>query len=105
MGSKTITLEELGKGMNASVNVEIEFDLTPGEPQTWDHPGSPTECELTAVHVLCYTSDTCEVLRDERPDWFNWLDLVVESIVEDDWESQTESILEDEAGYLEDCRW
>jgi hypothetical protein len=92
-----LTLEELGKGLNGCVEVEIDYDVTPGEAQTWDYPGSPATVELTDVHVTEYTSDTHEVKREDRPDWFAWLDRVVGDILEAEWDEHEERILEDAA--------
>lgn len=99
-----LTLEELGKGMNGCVEVEIDYDVTPGEERTWDYPGSPATVELTDVHVTEYSNDSVTVKREDRPDWFAWLDKVVEGILEADWDSHEESILEDAADADEAAR-
>lgn len=99
-----LTLEELGKGLNGCVEVEIDYDMTPGEAQTWDYPGSPPSVELTDVHVTMYTSDTHHFQRSDRPDWFLWLDKVVEGILDAEWDEHEESILEDAADREEAAR-
>jgi len=33
------------------IEVEIEYEADPGEPQTWEHPGSPPYMEIQAVRA------------------------------------------------------
>jgi len=105
MGHKTVTMEECGRGLNGCVECEIEYDAQPGEARTWDYPGSDPTSELCSVHVTSYISDTHEFKREDRPDWFEWLDKVAFSMLEADWEAQEESIFEDLAAAEEDTRW
>ena len=100
-----MTLEELGKGLNGCVECEVEIDVQPGEAQTWDYQGCPPSSELCSVVVTEYVSDTHEVKRADRPDWFEWLDEVVRGILEDSWDEHQESVFEDLAAAEEDTRW
>lgn len=40
------------------------FEHTPGEPMTWDHPGSPAETNLIAAYVRGW--DCYRLLSDEQ---------------------------------------
>jgi len=69
-------LEELGKGLNTCLEIEIEYDYNPEEPMVRyysdgsGYPGSPAYFEITHVKVLNYLTDTHEYVREDRPDWF-----------------------------------
>lgn len=94
--SKNFMLEELGKGMNGTVEVSVDYDWDSGEPQTWDHPGSPGGCEMTSWTVMSYTNGEIDVLcREDRPDWFAWLDGVIERLMLDNEDLYNEQICED----------
>ena len=71
-----LNLEELGAGY-VGVVVEIEGDVQHGERRTWDYPGSPGGVDLESVRVLEYSTSDGTVKREDRPDWFAWLDGVV----------------------------
>lgn len=92
--SKDFTIEEMGKGLNGSVDVLVDYDWDAGEPQTWDHPGSPGGCEMTSWMVTAYSNGDVTVRRAERPDWFAWLDGVVERAMLDDEDRYNEEICE-----------
>ena len=92
--SKDFTLEELGKGLNGYVEVTVDYDWDDAEPQTWEHPGDPGGCEMTSWHVTMYANNDVVLRRDDRPDWFEWLDGVVERIMLDDEDSHNEAICE-----------
>lgn len=77
-----LQLEELGKNLGIALEVEIDFDVTPAEPQVRyfadgsGDPGCPASFEITNVRVLQYSNDSIVVKRSERPDWFAFLDDV-----------------------------
>ena len=92
--SKDFTIEEMGKGLNGCVEVRVEYDWDPGEPRTWDHPGDPGGCEMTSWTVTEYSNEDVTVQRAERPDWFAWLDSVVERYMLADEDLYNEEICE-----------
>lgn len=53
------------------LEMEIEFDVDPGEKQTRDHPGH--DASLKAIDI---TADRCPVcgynLEDHKDDWWDW---------------------------------
>lgn len=77
------TLEELGRSM-----IGVTFDVTgtahPGEPMVRyyrdgsGYPGSPPEFELESVYCTEAWGETWEYTRRERPDWFEFLDKIIE---------------------------
>ena len=92
-------LEELGKGLNTCLEVEIDYDYTPGEPMVRyyadgsGYPGSDPYFEVTCVTVLKYTTDTHEFNREDRPDWFKALDEIALNFCQES-EYVKESLLE-----------
>lgn len=46
------------------IPMEVDFDYSPAESRTWDHPGSPAEASICAV--LVGGVDIVEMLSDEQ---------------------------------------
>ena len=81
------TLELTLEFVTATLDVEIDYEVTPGEPMVWyyadgsGYPGSPPECELLGVRVT----------RTEASGHGAWiwgeLERLARASVERDWES------------------
>lgn len=76
-------LEELGKALNIALEVEVDYDFTPGEkmirhlPDGGGYPGSPAELAITNVKVLTFTNDKYEFKRANNLGWFEVLDKLI----------------------------
>lgn len=98
--SKDFTIEEMGKGLNGTVEVRVEYDWDAPEPMVRyypdgsGYPGSPGGCEMTSWTVTEYSNGDVTVRRAERPDWFAWLDGVVERCMLADEDKYNEEICE-----------
>lgn len=104
MSSQQITMEELGKTFQVLVKVEIEYSYSPGSDGSYWEPPEPPEFEFESVTVLEYSTNTTELKRDNRPDWFDWLDEIVWRILEnnpDKYQEQLEFNHEDDRFYDE----
>jgi len=77
-------LEELGKGFNSGMVVEVDYDYNPPERMTHDYPGSPGYFEITDAKVLEYCTDSHQLQRGDRPDWFVLLDKIALDICQSD---------------------
>lgn len=86
------TLEELGHGKVACLEIEIHYEADPGEPRTWDYPGSPAHIVLYGVTVKSYENEDFGILRRNRPDWFELLDEIAFAAVMDEEEYFTQMI-------------
>ena len=71
------TFDEMGKGCNVGLDCEIEYEISPGYPASWDDPGEPAGFERLEIRVLRFADDSIEFERHERPDWFTWMDEIV----------------------------
>lgn len=84
-----LTLEEVLEVY--CLEVEVEFDATPGEPMVRyysdgsGYPGSPPEVEVTKVTVLEVTDEYTTKKRDELDDPAYW-DKVADEFVEDNFD-------------------
>lgn len=67
-----IRFEELGKQGYATVIAKVEID-DQGDGLWF----------ASSVKVLEYWADDSHAFREERPDWFPWLDKVVENFLSD----------------------
>jgi len=76
------TIEELGRKKESGLEVEIEWNLTEGEPMVRyypdgsGYPGSPPEAEIQNVRVTALYFGDEDLVRN-RPDWFESLDAYV----------------------------
>jgi hypothetical protein len=99
------TLEELGKGMDVCVEVEIDHDFELPEKQTWNYPGSPggiyfCDCKVTEFSFTTNGGEELHTIkRDDRPDWFDLLDKIIAKRIEANWAEYEERIGEDLADY------
>lgn len=83
------TFEELGKGQNVGVDVEVHFTVWPAEPMTLDYPGCPAEAEYTYCTVTKAWGENWEINRQDRPDWFDVLDDIIDTRIyncDNNWE-------------------
>ena len=72
-----------------TVEVTIDYTYTPGEPQTWDDPGSDEVAELDSVRVDSFIGGTSQVVRDSSNEpTFKALDAAMEEYVENRWEDR-----------------
>ncbi len=55
------TFEELGKGLNKSLEVEFECDVSLGSPGSYWEPPDPTEIEFTDVAIISFRCDGGEI--------------------------------------------
>lgn len=78
--SKIEVFEELGKSM-VGVEVRIHGIVEPAEPRTHDYPGYPETTTYDRCEVLTIATETCVVNRADRPDWFVYLDEVVDAYI------------------------
>lgn len=102
MSNYTIELEELGKICGIRIEAEIEYSYSPGDSGSYWEPPEPPQLEIESVTVYEFESDTVELKRTDRPDWFKWLDEIVFSIVESDTKYRDE--IEENHTYYEDDR-
>lgn len=88
MSNYTFELEEIGSVDSIYVKADIEYDATEGGPGSYWEPPSPPEFEITNVTVIEFGNETQLLKREDRPDWFDWLDEIVFRILEsnDDYE-------------------
>lgn len=74
------TLEECGKGQQVCVELECIWRFSPSEPMVRyypdgsGYPGAPAVMELVEVWCSEATGENWRYRRQERPDWFAWLD-------------------------------
>lgn len=78
------TLEELGKLMNVKCEVVVDVHIEQPEPRTWEHPGSLGAIEIESVTVTAYCNGDLVLTRSDRNDWFEWLDRVVASKIDEE---------------------
>lgn len=90
---KLFVLEELGFG-NTTVEVYVGYDISPSEPMTLEYPGCDGEVVMTSWVVMSYTNGDVLVKRAQRPDWFDWLDVVVERLMLKNEDVYLEKIIE-----------
>tara|TARA_B100000749_G_C18450038_1_gene475945 strand:+ start:17565 stop:17912 length:348 start_codon:yes stop_codon:yes gene_type:complete len=92
------TREELGRAGQIWVDFTLHFDAHPGEKMVMyyrdgsGYPGSPPTIELTEVEVTAMGREDDTEIRPGHPEWFELLDRIVRTAVQDEWDS-----------YLEDC--
>lgn len=55
------TFEELGKGLNKSLEVEFECDVSFGLPGSYWEPPDPTEIEITDVFIISFRCNGGEI--------------------------------------------
>lgn len=89
------TIEEMGVFYNSTIKATLSFDVFPEEPRTWEDPGCPGHIEMTGFTATTYTNGDVWVTREERPDWFAWLDKIVENHVNKNLDMYEELIGED----------
>ena len=65
---KRLTLEEVGQSLLA-VECTTWWEYTPGEPRTWDYPGSPEALDLVGVEVQRVVGEFWELRRADLPAW------------------------------------
>ena len=75
---KRLTLEEVGQSLLA-VECVTWWEYTPGEPRTWDYPGSPEAMDLVGVEVWRVVGEFWALSRADLP-W--WIDQYVEAWIE-----------------------
>ena len=70
------------KGFNVEMKITTEIEL--GEEGDYTTPGVP-DC-LNPVEVTCLraTGENWQYKRDERPDWFRFLDSFIETYLMDE---------------------
>lgn len=105
--SADLTVEELGRLNAIWLDLTVEFDYYPGEPMVMyysdgsGYPGSPAMAEFTGFKVQRYGNGQFEVKREERPEWFELLDLIARRKVldrEDHWVDHVLSELDERSG-------
>jgi len=67
---KRLTLEEVGQSLLA-VECVTWWEYDPGEPRTWDYPGSPERFDLVGVEVQKITGEFWQLSGDDLPVWIN----------------------------------
>lgn len=70
--------DELGRSC-VGVLVEIEGELRHSTPHTFGGPGNPGYLMIDWVTVLEYRGLDYTIRREDKPDWFSWLDRVVDA--------------------------
>ena len=94
-------LDEAGKGKQVYLEFTLYGNFYPGQAEVRYYPdgsGSPEEpatmeydsCHVTRVIGACY-----DYKRSERPDWFHWLDEVVDEIVYQNLDHYEQWLLDD----------
>ncbi len=102
------TREELGSLGQAWVEFTIHAYSHPEEsrvsyyPDGSGYPGCRAYCSLDRVTVWRYGCGDAVLNRNERPDWFEFLDSAVYGIVEAEWDEYEQKCLEELA---EDYAW
>jgi len=67
---KRLLLEEVGQSLLA-VQCITWWEYTPGEPRTWDYPGSLEALDLVGVEVQRVVGEFWALAGDELPSWIN----------------------------------
>ena len=71
---------DLFEEFGCEVEVELTFDVCPGEPMVRyykdgsGYPGSPATAELREVKVVSVLGEVGETYRKDAPELFAWLD-------------------------------
>ena len=93
------TFEELGKGLNKSLEVEFECCVSIGSPGSYWEPPEPTEVEFYDVRIIKFLGDEGEI--DVGPKGEKALKHIAFALAEKNRERLEESILERIGDYEE----
>ena len=77
-----IELDELGKSC-VGIVATLEVSISRPERMTRDYPGSPGLAYIDRCEVTQYRMLDATIFRDDRPDWFAWLDFIVAELVDE----------------------
>lgn len=85
--TQSFTFEELGKS-GLWVTADLEFEFEPGEPMVMyykdgsGYPGSPPQANYVRCHVVEAGGEDWYYKRNERQDWFERLDAIIENHIQ-----------------------
>jgi len=60
------------------ITMRVEYEITPGEPRTWDYPGTPDTVEFDTPQVLYVDGDGYRIERADlqRGGWLDACELL-----------------------------
>lgn len=90
MAGTSWTFEELGRGLNKTLYVEIEYDYEEPYSATREEPGSPGYSVPTSAKVVWF--ETSGGVVASVGDWAKSLDKIALGLVEAHWDEISESI-------------
>ena len=92
--------DEVGRGQQVYLEFELTGYLDIGEPAVRYrdgscHPGTPAHVDYESVYVTRMVGEGYDYKRRDRPDWFAWLDSVVDVLILHDLYNYEEWMLEE----------
>ena len=96
------TFEEIGKGLNKSLEVEFECHVSDGSPGDYWTPPEPTEVEFGEVTIIELLDDNDEIVVG--PSWEKSLRNIAFDLAEKERERLEETLLERIGDYEDAAR-